>query len=46
VVHTPRGAEIYKNFVLGIAGIKPEWNMHAFRAAMVEKIKSRSARAR
>src|SRR5882757_2651232 len=39
VVHTPRGAEIYKNFVLNIAGIKPEWNMHAFRAAMVEKIK-------
>ena len=39
VVHTPRGAEIYKNFVLGIAGIKPEWNMHAFRAAMVEKIR-------
>jgi GMP synthase (glutamine-hydrolysing) len=38
VVHTPRGAEIYKNFVLNIAGIKPEWNMHAFRAAMVEKI--------
>jgi len=39
VVHTPRGAEIYKNFVLNIAGIKPEWNMHAFRAAMVEKIR-------
>ncbi|HSS13745.1 MAG TPA: glutamine-hydrolyzing GMP synthase [Rhizomicrobium sp.] len=39
VVHTPRGAEIYKNFVLGIAGIKPEWNMHAFRAAMIEKIR-------
>src|ERR1700748_3304806 len=33
VVHTPRGAEIIKNFVLNIAGIKPEWNMHAFRAA-------------
>ncbi|MEO8302409.1 MAG: glutamine-hydrolyzing GMP synthase, partial [Rhizomicrobium sp.] len=39
VVHTPRGAEIYKNFVLNIAGIKPEWNMHAFRAAMVDKIR-------
>src|ERR1700742_345129 len=41
VVHTPRGAEIYKNFVIDIAGIEPEWNMHAFRAAMVEKIRAR-----
>ena len=40
VVHTPRGAEIYRNFVLNIAGIQPEWNMHAFRAAMVEKIRA------
>ena len=46
VVHTPRGAEIYKNFVLNIAGIKPEWNMHAFRAAMVEKIKKQVGKGR
>ena len=39
VVHTPRGADICPNFVRNIAGIKPEWNMHAFRAAMVEKIR-------
>src|SRR5215472_6933338 len=32
VVHTPRGAAIIRNFVLKIAGITPEWNMHAFRA--------------
>jgi GMP synthase (glutamine-hydrolysing) len=39
VVHTPRGAEIIRNFVLKIAGIKPEWNMHAFRAHEVAKIR-------
>src|SRR5271154_2534911 len=38
VVHTPRGAQMYRNFVLNIAGITPDWNMHAFRAAMIEKI--------
>jgi GMP synthase (glutamine-hydrolysing) len=40
VVHTPRGATLLANFVRGIAGIQPEWNMHAFRAAMVEKIRA------
>jgi GMP synthase (glutamine-hydrolysing) len=39
VVHTPRGAEMYKNFVINIAGIKPEWNMHAFREAAIAKIR-------
>jgi GMP synthase (glutamine-hydrolysing) len=40
VVHTPRGAEMYRNFVIDIAGIKPEWNMHAFREAEVAKIRA------
>jgi GMP synthase (glutamine-hydrolysing) len=40
VVHTPRGATILANFVRNIAGIQPEWNMHAFRAAMIEKIRA------
>ena len=39
VAHTPRGATLLSNFVRNIAGIEPEWNMHAFRAAMVEKIR-------
>ena len=39
VAHTPRGATILANFVRNIAGIEPEWNMHAFRAAAVEKIR-------
>jgi GMP synthase (glutamine-hydrolysing) len=40
VVHTPRGATILANFVRRIAGIDAEWNMHAFRAAAVEKIRA------
>ena len=39
VVHTPRGKDMIGNFVLNIAGIKPDWNMHAFRAAMIDKIR-------
>jgi GMP synthase (glutamine-hydrolysing) len=39
VAHTPRGVTLLSNFVRTIAGIEPEWNMHAFRAAMVEKIR-------
>jgi GMP synthase (glutamine-hydrolysing) len=46
VVHTPRGAEIYKNFVLNIAGIKPEWNMHAFREHEIAKIRAQVGKGR
>ena len=46
VVHTPRGATILKNFVTGIAGIKPDWNMHAFRAAAVARIKKQVGKGR
>src|SRR6202789_1785293 len=40
VAHTPRGAQMYRNFVVDIAGIKPEWNMHAFRAREIAKIRA------
>jgi len=40
VAHTPRGATILKNFVISIAGVKPEWNMHAFRAREIERIRA------
>ena len=40
VMHTPRGAAILKNFVVGIAGIAPDWNMHAFRAQAIERIRA------
>jgi len=39
VVHTPRGAALLMNFVQTIAGIKPDWNMKAFRAEEIAKIR-------
>jgi GMP synthase (glutamine-hydrolysing) len=46
VVHTPRGTTLLANFVRNIAGIQPEWNMHAFRAAMIEKIRAQVGKAK
>ena len=46
VVHTPRGATILANFVRRIAGIEAEWNMHAFRAAAIEKIRGQVGKSR
>ena len=46
VAHTPRGAVIYKNFVTSIAGIAPNWNMKAFRAAEIEKIRAQVGKGR
>ena len=46
VAHTPRGATLLHNFVRGIAGIQPSWNMHAFRAAAVEKIRAQVGKSK
>jgi GMP synthase (glutamine-hydrolysing) len=46
VAHTPRGSTILSNFVRNIAGIAPEWNMHAFRAAAVERIRKQVGKSR
>ncbi len=46
VVHTPRGSQIYRNFVLDIAGIEPEWNMHAFREHEIAKIRAQVGKGR
>jgi GMP synthase (glutamine-hydrolysing) len=39
VAHTPRGTSILKNFVINIAGIKPDWSMRAFRAEAIARIR-------
>jgi GMP synthase (glutamine-hydrolysing) len=46
VAHTPRGATIYKNFVVDIAGIAPDWNMHAFREEAIARIRKQVGRGR
>jgi GMP synthase (glutamine-hydrolysing) len=40
VAHTPRGIEILRNFVVGIAGIKPDWNMRAFKEQAIARIRA------
>ncbi|MBI1330477.1 MAG: glutamine-hydrolyzing GMP synthase [Alphaproteobacteria bacterium] len=39
VVHTPRGGALLRNFVQNIAGIPADWNMRAFRAEAIDRIR-------
>ncbi len=41
VTHTPEGAQVLRNFVCGIAGITPDWNMASFIDTSVEQIRER-----
>jgi GMP synthase (glutamine-hydrolysing) len=40
VVHTPKGGALLRNFVQGIAGITPDWNMHAFKEDAIRRIRA------
>ncbi len=46
VMHTPRGAAILKNFVVGIANIEPTWNSHAFREQAIARIRKQVGKER
>src|SRR5215472_9521992 len=46
VVHTPRGAALLSNFVAGVAGIEPNWNMHAFKGEAIARIRRQVGKAR
>jgi GMP synthase (glutamine-hydrolysing) len=41
VVHTPKGREVLRNFVLGIAGARPTWTPANFIDTTVSEIRSR-----
>ena len=41
VVHTPRGREVLRNFVLGVAGIRPDWTSANFIETTVAEIGER-----
>jgi len=41
VIHTPRGREILRNFVVGIAGARPTWTPAGFAEATVAEIRNR-----
>jgi GMP synthase (glutamine-hydrolysing) len=46
VAHTPRGIEILRNFVVGIAGITPDWNMRAFKEQAIARIRAQVGKGR
>ena len=46
VVHTPDGARLLANFVHGVAGLKRDWTMAAFRAEAREAIRARVGKGR
>jgi GMP synthase (glutamine-hydrolysing) len=41
VVHTPRGREILRNFVVGIAGARPTWTPAGFVESAVAEVRTR-----
>jgi GMP synthase (glutamine-hydrolysing) len=46
VVHTPHGAQMLANFVLGICGAKPDWTMASFVESQVASIRARVGEGR
>ena len=46
VVHTPDGGKLLANFVLNIAGLRPDWTMSAYRAEMIAKIRAQVGKGR
>ena len=46
VVHTPRGAAIYRNFTHGIAGLSGDWTMAAFKEEAIARIREQVGKGR
>jgi len=46
VVHTPRGAMIYENFLKGVAGLKGDWTMAAYKDEQIAKIRAQVGKGR
>ena len=40
VVHTPKGMEIFKNFLYKVVGLKPSWTMKSFIKESIREIRS------
>ncbi len=41
VIHTPKGMQVFKNFLYDIAGLKPTWTMISFIKNSIEEIKQK-----
>lgn len=46
VVHTPHGAELYRNFTHNICGCSGDWTMSAFKDEMIAKIREQVGSAK
>ncbi|MEL6568584.1 MAG: glutamine-hydrolyzing GMP synthase [Pseudomonadota bacterium] len=46
VVHTIHGAQMLRNFTHGVAGLKGDWTMAAYRAEAIEKIRAQVGQGR
>ena len=46
VVHTPRGAQLLKNFTHGVAGLTGDWTMAAYRDEQIAKIREQVGSAK
>jgi len=46
VMHTPRGATMLRNFTHGIAGLKGDWTMAAYRDEQIAKIREQVGSAK
>jgi len=41
VIHTPKGMQVFKNFLYDIAGLRPTWTMQSFIKNSIEEIKGK-----
>jgi len=39
VVHTPRGAEVFRNFLFGVCGCQPSWDMGSFLERTIQEVR-------
>lgn len=46
VVHTPRGADLIRNFTHRVAGCSGDWSMEAFKASAIEKVREQVGEGR
>ncbi|MEO0466646.1 MAG: glutamine-hydrolyzing GMP synthase [Pseudomonadota bacterium] len=46
VVHTPHGAKMLRNFTHGVAGLRGDWTMAAYRTEAIEKIRAQVGQGR
>jgi len=46
VVHTPKGGALLRNFTQAVAGIPADWNMKAFRAEAIRRIRAQVGEGR